>query len=71
MKTPLLVLGAADDWLILPGDVEATARVYGAKADILADMSHDMMLEDGWRRAADRILDWLKGLDVGQSVLQL
>ena len=56
---PLLVLGAANDTIISPGEVEATARAYGTQAELLADMAHDMMLDAGWQAAADRILAWL------------
>lgn len=52
VKTPLLVLGGADDSLFLPKEIEATAEV-------LPHMAHDMMLEEGWQAAADRILGWL------------
>jgi alpha-beta hydrolase superfamily lysophospholipase len=59
VKTPILVLGAADDRLISPGEVEATARAYHTQAEVLPDMAHDMMLEAGWQAVADRILGWL------------
>jgi len=59
VKTPLLVLGAADDGLILPREIEAMARAYGTRAEVFPGMAHDMMLEGGWRTAADRILGWL------------
>lgn len=59
VKTPLLVLGAADDRLISPSEVEATAQTYGVRAEFFPNMAHDMMLEDGWQIVADRILSWL------------
>lgn len=59
VKTPILVMGAADDRLISPGEVEATARAYRTRAEIFPDMAHDMMLEAGWQAVADRILAWL------------
>ncbi len=59
VQAPMLVLGAAEDGIITPGEVEATARAYGTNAEIFPDMSHDMMLEDGWRKVAERIVDWL------------
>ncbi len=60
VRTPLLVLGAEKDTVILPGDVHQTARAYGVKAELFPDMAHDMMLEKGWRTVAERILIWLK-----------
>jgi pimeloyl-ACP methyl ester carboxylesterase len=64
VKTPLLVLGAADDATIPVKAVEANARVFGTQAQIFPNMAHDAMLEVGWERAAKAILDWLteKGL---------
>ena len=59
VETPLLVLGAADDGIISPSEVEATARAYGTKAEVFPNMAHDMMLDDGWRTVLERILGWL------------
>jgi len=64
VKTPMLVLGAADDSSFHPNQVQATARAYGTEAFVYPAMPHAMMLEDGWQSVADRILAWLseKGL---------
>ncbi len=59
VKTPILVLGAADDRFISPQEIEATARAYQSQAEFFPRMAHDMMLEAGWRAVADRILGWL------------
>ncbi len=59
VKTPLLVLGAAEDRIISAGEVEATARAYGTKAEVFPNMAHDMMLEEGWQTVAERIVGWL------------
>ena len=61
VRTPLLVLGAAEDRIFPPGEVAATARAYRTRAEIFPGMAHDMMLEAGWRAVADRILAWLGG----------
>ena len=58
-KTPMLVLGGAKDTIFNPKEVQATALGYQTKAEIFADVAHDMMLEDGWNTVADRILAWL------------
>jgi pimeloyl-ACP methyl ester carboxylesterase len=47
VKTPILVLGAADDHLISPSEVEVTAHAYHTQAEVFPDMAHDMMLEAG------------------------
>jgi len=59
VKTPLLVLGAARDNMIGPREVEATARAYNTKAEIIADVAHNSMLELRWQSVAERILTWL------------
>jgi pimeloyl-ACP methyl ester carboxylesterase len=59
VKTPMLVLGAADDTVFHVDEVQATARAYNTAAGIFPDMAHDMMLEAGWQQVADRILAWL------------
>ena len=58
--TPLLVLGAARDYIIPPEEVMRTADAYGAEARILPDIAHDLMLDPGWPRAADALLSWLR-----------
>ncbi len=60
VETPLLVLGAANDVMFHPGEIEATGRAYHTRAEIFPNMAHDMMLEAGWQAAADRILGWLE-----------
>jgi len=60
VKTPVLVLGAARDFMIKPSEIEATARAYHVRPEIIADVAHNSMLELGWRAVAERILAWLK-----------
>ncbi|MFZ6027756.1 MAG: alpha/beta hydrolase [Chloroflexota bacterium] len=60
VKTPLLVLAAADDRIYSAAEARATARAYRTQAEIFAGMAHDMMLEPGWQKVADRILNWLE-----------
>ncbi|GGJ27249.1 alpha/beta hydrolase [Deinococcus roseus] len=59
MKTPLLVLGAENDFFFTPAQVQQTAKAYGTTAHIFPNMAHAMMLEDGWQQVADHILKWL------------
>lgn len=59
VKTPVLVLGAANDQVFTQGEVGRTARAYQAEVEIFPDMAHDMMLEKGWQGVADRIITWL------------
>ena len=57
---PMLVLGGDTDQIFTVPEVERTATRYGAELKILPDMAHDMMLEAGWRGAADEIIGWLR-----------
>jgi pimeloyl-ACP methyl ester carboxylesterase len=59
VKAPLLILGAENDAIFPVSELEATARAYNTTAEIFPDMAHDMMLEPGWQKVADRILAWL------------
>ncbi len=59
VKTPMLVLGAANDTIFHPNEIEATARAYNTSATVFPDMAHDMMLEAGWQAVADKIIAWL------------
>lgn len=60
VKTPLLVLGVARDNMLKPSEIEATARAYNTRSEIIADVAHNSMLELRWQTVADRILVWLK-----------
>jgi alpha-beta hydrolase superfamily lysophospholipase len=60
VKTPMLVLGAANDRVFSVGEAQATARAYGTEAEMFPDMAHDMMLEPNWKRVADRVLSWIQ-----------
>ena len=61
VTTPLLVLGAEQDGSVTTEEVHATSRAYGTTAEIFPDMGHNMMLEPGWRKVAERIDSWLDG----------
>lgn len=62
VDTPVLVIGASDDRLITPGEVQATARAYNTQATFFSDMGHAMMLDVGWQAVADSILDWASSI---------
>jgi pimeloyl-ACP methyl ester carboxylesterase len=57
---PMLVLGAADDAIIRPSDVQKTASAYQASWKIFDGVAHDMMLDSGWEQVAHYIRDWLE-----------
>jgi alpha-beta hydrolase superfamily lysophospholipase len=62
VKAPMLVLGAAHDFFIDSHELEQTARAYATTPEIFPDMAHDMMVEPGWNRVADRMIEWLTTL---------
>ena len=59
---PVLVLGAEEDACCTAHTVRATANAYHTKAEFFPGMGHDMMLEPGWEKVAERIDGWLSGL---------
>jgi len=59
VSTELLIIGAENDNIFHPDEIQATAAAYDKKPEIFKGMAHDMMLEDGWQTVADRILKWL------------
>jgi alpha-beta hydrolase superfamily lysophospholipase len=60
VKAPVLVLGAARDNMLDAGEIEATARAYHTRAQIIPDVAHNSMLETRWESVAERILVWLR-----------
>lgn len=60
--SPALVLGAAEDRLVSPADVVASAERLGVSAEILPHMAHMMMLDTHWEQTAQRLLAWLETL---------
>jgi pimeloyl-ACP methyl ester carboxylesterase len=71
VKTPLLVLGAGRDNMIGPQEIEATARAYRTKAEIIPDVAHNSMLELHWQNVAERILVWLNELPVADTAVEV
>jgi hypothetical protein len=60
--TPVLVLGAGQDRSVPRRVTERVARVYGVQAEFFEETGHDLMLEPGWQRVAERIVAWLREL---------
>jgi pimeloyl-ACP methyl ester carboxylesterase len=57
---PLVVMGAERDQMVGRAEVETTAKAYGVEPIIVPDCAHDMMLDLGWRGAANRIVHELE-----------
>ncbi len=62
VQVPLLVLGAEHDPIFNVAQVVNTARVYHTEAEIFPGLGHDMMLDRGWERVADRVDAWASTL---------
>ncbi|MCP9496147.1 MAG: lysophospholipase [Pyrinomonadaceae bacterium MAG19_C2-C3] len=60
IKTPMLVLGAERDRIVMTGETKRTAQAYGADMKIFSDMAHDMMLEDDWENVASFMAEWFE-----------
>ena len=60
VRTPMLVLGAGQDSMLKPSEIEATARAYHTHAVIVPGVAHDSMLDPRWGRVAERILAGLR-----------
>ena len=58
-RPPMLVLGAAEDQIIPPSQVEATAKAWGVDAHIFPNVGHGLMMETDWQAPATYIADWL------------
>ena len=59
INTPLMVIGATDDYVFTQEEVRATARAYRTEPHFIPDTAHVMMLEATWQQTADKILSWL------------
>ena len=59
IETPIHVIGARDDAFVPAFEVEATARAYGARADIIDNLAHAMMLDTNWESAARSVHRWV------------
>lgn len=60
VHAPMLVLGAADDYLVPPAMARRSAAAYDAQLTIIARIGHVMMLDARWREVADAMLEWLE-----------
>lgn len=58
----VMVMGAAEDALIATAGVRQTAALWGVEPLIVPGIGHGMMLEPGWRAAAEPLQRWLQTL---------
>lgn len=63
VRAPVLVLGVRGDRVIPRRAVEDTARAYGVKPIWMDEIGHDVMLDRGWERPLEALLDWADRLE--------
>ena len=71
VRAPVMVAGTTADRLVRVADVERTAAAYGVDPVWLtrADgepLGHDVMLDDGWDRALDAVLEFVASRAMSQ-----
>ncbi|MDM8553662.1 alpha/beta fold hydrolase [Desulfococcaceae bacterium HSG7] len=59
VSTELFIIGAENDTIFHPYEIQETAAAYNTMPVIFKGMAHDMMLEERWQTVADRILEWI------------
>jgi hypothetical protein len=67
VNMPILVLGAEHDGFWTANELRRTARAYRTEVHIVPGIGHDMMLDTGWEKVADRIDAWSRKLPVGAA----
>ena len=63
INTPLLILGGEKDRAIPLKALNLTAKKFGVNPIIFNRMGHNMMLEPGYKKVADKIDQWVKNLE--------
>ncbi len=59
IQVPVLIMGPEHDRFFTAAELRRTAAAYGTHAEMVAGIGHDMMLDQGWHRVADRIDTWI------------
>lgn len=59
VRSPVHVMSAADDAVVVDHEIRATARAYGTEAIVFDNVAHDMMLDPSWRIVADSMIEKL------------
>ena len=62
VRCPVLVIGTPADRLVRPADVQRTADSYGVEPVWFPGMGHDVMLDTGWERVLDTVLQFAADL---------
>jgi pimeloyl-ACP methyl ester carboxylesterase len=62
VRCPVMVVGTPSDRLVRAADVRRTAAAYGVDPVWFPGMGHDVMLDAGWDRVLDAVLDFAAAL---------
>ncbi len=57
---PCLVVGAGNDTLVHPSDIDLLASLHQATKEVIPNLAHDVMLDTRWHLAAESLLSWIK-----------
>ncbi|AGY91942.1 hypothetical protein SPICUR_04825 [Spiribacter curvatus] len=61
---PMHVIAGAEDALFNARETKAVANVWDATWEALPGLAHAMMIEPGWERSADAIIEWLDSRNI-------
>jgi pimeloyl-ACP methyl ester carboxylesterase len=56
VRSPIHVMGAADDAIVTGREIKATARAHGVEPEVFDNVAHEMMLDPNWRIVADSMI---------------
>ncbi len=59
-SVPVLVLGGSKDGLFSVREFESTAKHYNAQLAVIEGGSHDLMLDEDYKKSAVAIANWIK-----------
>ncbi len=62
VASPVLVLAGELDGLFTVSEEQRLARAYHSEAVVIEGAGHNLMLDSGWRDAADVTIDWMNSL---------
>jgi alpha-beta hydrolase superfamily lysophospholipase len=57
--TPIMVLASGKDRFSTLEEQKTTVKKYKSKMIVFEEQAHDLMLERGWRKAADTVDEWI------------
>jgi len=59
VAAPVLVIAGDSDRIFTVKEQTRTARAYGTEPEVLPGMGHNLMVDNGWERAAGLTASWI------------